>query len=70
MGVTLRGRLASRLNEVRRLPDEKERAGSLQSPVLPRCNPQGHLHAVRSVTSGFASTTLKLVLPQGLQVQP
>ena len=69
MGVTLRGWLASRLSEVGSLPHEKDRAGSLQSTVSPRCNPQGHLHAVRSCylrvckynpetrfTSGFAST--------------
>jgi len=48
MGVTLRGWLASRLSEVGSLPHEKDRAGSLQSTVSPRCNPQGHLHAVRS----------------------
>ncbi len=41
--MTLGGRLPSRLIEVVSLPDERERAGSLQSPVPPRCNPQGHL---------------------------
>jgi hypothetical protein len=48
--MTLRWRSASRLIEVGSLPDERERAGSLQSPVPPRCNPQGHL-SDRAATS-------------------
>src|SRR6266849_8791923 len=44
--MTLRWRSASRLIEVGSLPDERERAGSLQSPVPPRCNPQGSFQTV------------------------
>jgi hypothetical protein len=56
--MTFRGRLASRLIEVGSLPDEKDRAGTMQK--FPRCQA-----AIRRAT--FTQFTL---LPQSLQVQP